>query len=162
MTSESYGLCLNKEYLLEEDLGREEKVGVFGSINCIMVQSSAIVIIRFGQNLWKKKIWKKLDKGGFLDLHFSLKLSCPCEFCSLKHASPEMLFLTGSLCIIPSSFYIQIIASGILCRSKMELSMEIQIWKIQKRKPLPDGVMFPNGEEKEPCNFRTRIQDLKV
>lgn len=102
MTSESYGLCLNKEYLLEEDLKREEKVGVFGSTNCITVQSSAIVIIRFGQ---------KLDKGGFLDLHFSLKLSCPCEFCSLKHASPEMLFLTGSLSIIPSSFYIQIIAS---------------------------------------------------
>lgn len=40
--------------------------------------------------------------------------------------------------------------------------MEIQFWKIQKRKPLPDSVMFPNGEEKELCNFRTGIQDLKV
>lgn len=44
-----------KNFYKKQTLEKREKINILRSINCITVQSSATAIIRFGQNLWKKK-----------------------------------------------------------------------------------------------------------
>lgn len=44
-----------KNFYKKQMLEKREKINILRSINCITVQSSATAIIRFGQNLWKKK-----------------------------------------------------------------------------------------------------------
>lgn len=91
-----------------------------------------------------------LDRAGFLDLHFSLKSSCPCEFCSLKHVFPEMLFFTGSLCIMPSSFYIQIIASWHSVKNQNGPDHGNLVLENSKKKPLARRYNVPKRGGKKP------------
>lgn len=55
-----------KDLYEKQTLEKREKIDILRSINCITVQSSASAIIRFGQNLWKKKNWKCLTKEYFM------------------------------------------------------------------------------------------------